>query len=363
VGPPAAREGVDPDEGGAGMIEIDGSHGEGGGQLLRMAVALSSVTRKPVAVDRIRAGRPNPGLAAQHVTALRAVAELASAEVEGLAIGSSRIAFRPGDLVGGDHAFDVGTAGSVTLVLQACLPVAFAAKTSTHLRIVGGTDVKWSPPLDYFARVFLPWIRRLGGQADLLSHRRGYYPRGGGEVEMAIQPTPSWSPVQLSEPGALERVRGVAHVSNLDEDIPKRMKAAALRRLHGVPDAKIEERAYPSEDAVGQGGAVVLWADREHTLLGADALAERGKSSERVGEEAAEALEAEILSGATVDVHAADQIVAYLALSDRPSSFMVREVSAHLRTMAWLLPQFLERSVEFQSIGELTRVKVGPKPA
>ena len=344
------------------MIEIDGSHGEGGGQLLRMAVALSAITNTPVTVDKIRAGRPNPGLAAQHVTAIQAVAKLAGAEVDGLTTGSPRIAFRPGTLAGGDHTFDVGTAGSVTLVLQACLPVAFAASASTHLRIIGGTDVKWSPPLDYFARVFLPWVRRLGGQADLLSHRRGYYPRGGGEVELSIQPTTSWSPVQLSEPGAVERVRGIAHVSNLPEDIPKRMKAAAIRRLHGIQDVKIEERAYPSEDAVGQGGALVLWAERERTLLGADVLAERGKASERVGEEAAELLEKEILSGATVDLHAADQIVTYLALSDRPSAFLVREAGAHLRSMAWLIPQFLPRSVEFQTIGELTRVKVGPKP-
>ncbi|HYM40746.1 MAG TPA: RNA 3'-terminal phosphate cyclase [Thermoplasmata archaeon] len=340
------------------MIEIDGSHGEGGGQLLRMAVALSALTCTPVTVNRIRAGRPNPGLAAQHVTALRAVAELASAEVRGLEVGSAEMTFTPGDLVGGDHAFDVGTAGSVTLVLQACLPVAFAANDSTHLRIIGGTDVKWSPPLDSFARVFLPWVRRMGGQADLLSHRRGYYPRGGGEVEVAVQPTAGWSPLVLSDAGAVERVRGIAHVANLPEDIPKRMKNAALRRLHGIPDSKVEERVYPGEDAVGQGGAIVLWAEQEHTLVGADCLAERGKSAERVGEEAAENLEAEIVSGATVDVHAADQIVVYLALADRPSSFLVREVTNHLRTMAWLVPQFLKRTIEFQTIGELTRVKV-----
>lgn len=343
------------------MIEIDGSHGEGGGQLLRMAVALSAVTRTPITVRRIRAGRPNPGLAAQHVTALRAVAGLASAEVRGLEIGSAELTFTPGDLVGGDRSFDVGTAGSVTLVLQACLPVAFAAKDSTHLRVVGGTDVKWSPPLDFFAKVFLPWIRRLGGQADLLSHRRGYYPRGGGEVEISVQPTASWSLLRLTEPGAVEHVRGIAHISNLSDDVARRMKEAAFRRLHGLPDTKIEERIYPGEDAVGQGGAVVLWAEREHTLLGADALAERGKSAERVGEEAAEKLEAEVLSGATVDTHAADQIVVYLALADGPSSFMVREVSSHLRTMAWLIPQFLKREIEFQTIGDLTRVKVaGP---
>ncbi len=343
------------------MIEIDGSHGEGGGQLLRMAVALSALTRKPVTVSRIREGRPNPGLAAQHVTALRAVSELASAQVSGLEPGSPRVIFEPGEVHGGDHAFDVGTAGSVTLVLQACLPVAFAAKEATRLRIVGGTDVQWSPPLDYFARVFLPLIRRLGGQADLLSHRRGYYPRGGGEVEIAIQPTAAWSPLVISDAGAVERVRGIAHASNLPADIPRRMKQAAIRGLHGISDVKIEEREYPGEDAVGQGGAVVLWVEREHALLGASALAERGKSSERVGEEAAEALQAEILSNATVDLHAADQIVAYLAQADRPSSFLVREVTAHLRTMAWLVPQFLGRTIEFQSIGDLSRVKVaGP---
>lgn len=343
------------------MIEIDGSHGEGGGQLLRTAVALSALTHKPVTVSRIREGRPNPGLAAQHVTALRAVGELASAQVGGLEIGSSKVVFEPGELRGGDHAFDVGTAGSVTLVLQACLPVAFAAKEATRLRIVGGTDVQWSPPLDYFARVFLPLVRRMGGQADLLSHRRGYYPRGGGEVEIVVQPTAVWSALVISDPGAVERVRGIVHVSNLPGDIPTRMKQAAIRGVHGIADVKIEERVYPSEDAVGQGGAAVLWVEREHALLGASALAERGKSAERVGEEAAAALEAEILANATVDVHAADQIVAYLALADRPSSFLVREVSLHLRTMAWLVPQFLGRAIEFQSIGDLSRVKVaGP---
>ncbi len=345
------------------MIDIDGSHGEGGGQLLRMAVALSAITRTPVTVRRIRAGRPNPGLAAQHVTALRAVAEFASAEVHGLEIGSAEVTFTPGDLVAGDHSFDVGTAGSVTLVLQACLPVAFAAKDSTHLRIIGGTDVRWAPPLDSFAKIFLPWIRRMGGQADLLSHRRGYYPRGGGEVEIAIQSTPAWSPIRISEPGAVERVRGIVHTANLSDDVARRMKEAAMRRLHGIPDVKIEERIYPGEDAVGQGGAVVLWAEREHTLLGADALAERGKSAERVGEEAAEKLEAEVLSGATVDMHTADQIVLYLALADGPSAFLVREIGGHLRSMAWLIPQFLKREIEFQSIGNLTRVKVaGPGP-
>ncbi len=313
-------------------------------------------------VLHVRAGRPNPGLAPQHVTAVRAVAELCSAEVDGLEVGSSEITFRPGTIVAGRHSFNVGTAGSVTLVLQACLPVAFAAPGGVQLTLTGGTDVQWSPPLDYFAHVLLPWIRRLGGTADLLLHRRGYYPRGGGSVEIVVQPAASWSKLQLLDPGPVQRIRGVAHVSKLPEDILRRMKHAAVRRLHGQQDVKIEDRLYAGEDAVGQGGALVLWAETERSLLGSSSLAERGKSSERVGEEAAAALAAEIASGAAVDIHAADQILPYLALADGASSFTVREVSGHLRSMAWLIPQLLGRTVEFQSLGLVWRAKVeGPR--
>ena len=344
------------------MIEIDGSTGEGGGQLLRMAVALAALRGVPVHVSRIRAGRPNPGLAPQHMAAVRAVAELSSAEVEGLEAGSSDLRFRPGTPVAGSHAFDVGTAGSIALVLQACLPVALSAPDAVRLRGRGGTDVRGSPPLDFLSRVFLPLLRRLGGNGDLLLLRRGYYPRGGGEVEIMTQPARAWSGFQASEPGARVRVRGIAHVSNLPVDIPKRMKHAAMRRLHGIEDLKVEERVYAGEEAFGAGGALVLWAESERSLLGASALAERGKSSERVGEEAAEELMADLTAGATLDVHAADQVVVYLALAHGPSAFLVREITGHLRTMAWLLPQFLGRTVEFQSVGPLWRVKVsGPK--
>ncbi|HEV8595749.1 MAG TPA: RNA 3'-terminal phosphate cyclase, partial [Thermoplasmata archaeon] len=144
------------------MIEIDGGHGEGGGQLVRNAAAMSAVTGKAVRVTNIRARRPNPGLAAQHVAALRALAAIANAEIEGLQPGSRQIVVRPGTLAGGKHRFDVGTAGAVTLVLQACLPPALLAPSPTELHLTGGTDVKWSPPLDYFRFVFLPLLERMG---------------------------------------------------------------------------------------------------------------------------------------------------------------------------------------------------------
>ena len=342
------------------MMEIDGAHGEGGGQLLRMAVAFSATQSVPVRVVRIRAGRPTPGLAPQHVAALGAVAALCNGEIDGLAVGSKEIAFRPGHITGGRHAFDVGTAGSVTLVLQACLPVAAAARETVRLRIQGGTDVRWSPPVDYLARVFLPLLRRIGGRVEIEVLRRGYYPRGGGAIEVVIEPTRTWAPYDVASRPAIHSVRGIAHVSNLGEDIPKRMKHAAVRRLHGVADVKIEERVYRGVEAAGQGGALVLWAEAGPTVLGASSLAERGKSSERVGEEAAAALVAEIQSGATLDVHAADQLLPYLAWPDRPSHFLVQGVSGHLETMAWLVPQFVPSKIEFASVGALHKVSVEP---
>ncbi len=342
------------------MIELDGAHGEGGGQLVRMAVALSVLTATPVRIVRIRAGRSTPGLAAQHVTAVNALAELCGGDVHGVEIGSSTLEFRPGTVAPGRYGFDVGTAGSVTLVLQAVLPVACSAPGTVRLRLVGGTDVRWSPPIDYFARVFLPLLRRLGAHVDVEVQRRGYYPRGGGVVEVVVEPTKAWSPIDPSEPGPVRRVRGIAHVSNLPEDIPKRMAHAAMRRLHGLADVKIEERLYRGEEAVGQGGALVAWAETESTFLGADSLAERGKSSDRIGEQVAATLRADLESGAVLDVHAADQLLVYLARASGPSQFRVREISGHLETMMWLLERFLASRFEVSRDGAGWRLAVAP---
>ena len=343
------------------MLEVDGSHGEGGGQLLRMSVALSVLTEQPIRVARIRAGRKNPGLAAQHATAVGALAKMCDAKVDGLRIGSSTITVQPGKIRPGAYSFDVGTAGSVTLVLQALIPVAAAAPGPVRLRVVGGTDVPWSPPADFFARVFLPLLRRVGGRVEVEVMRRGYYPRGGGIVETVVQPTREWSPLEFTELGKVERVRGIAHVANLPEEIPRRMKHAATRRLHGLADVKIEERIYRGEDAVGQGGALVLWAETDATVLGSDSLARRGASSEQVGEEAAGSLRAEIESGSTFDVHLTDQLLVYLARATGPSTFCARQISGHLDAMMWLLPQFLPCRFGVANEGPRMRVSVEPR--
>src|SRR3989441_3947832 len=261
------------------MIEVDGGEGEGGARPLGWAAALSAPTEAPVRVVGIGAGRPTPGLAAQHVIAIKAIAALCGAESTGVAVGAPSIEFRPGKLTPGRFSFDIGTAGSVTLVMQALLPVAAAARAPVQVRLIGGTDVRWSPPIDYFSRVFLALLRTLGGHADVEVPRRGYYPRGGGLVDAVIEPTRSWSPFHNPEADGTRRVRGIAHVSNLAEDIPKRMAHAALRRFHGIADVKIEQRVYRGEDAIGQGGALVLWAETDAGLLGAGSLVAVGKAS------------------------------------------------------------------------------------
>ncbi|OGS49598.1 MAG: RNA 3'-terminal-phosphate cyclase [Euryarchaeota archaeon RBG_16_68_12] len=341
------------------MITVDGSHGEGGGQIVRMAVALSALTTTPVRVVNVRAKRKNPGLAAQHSTAIQAVGKVCGARLEGVAVGSTALEFHPGTLRGGSFSFDVGTAGSITLVLQACLPAAFAAG-NVEITVRGGTDVPWSPPLDYFGHVFLRLLGKMGGRAKVDVAMRGYYPRGGGLVRVAVEEPPEWRPLRLAPRGDIERIAGRAHISNLPEAVVKRMKSAALQRLSGFSEVRVHDETLGPDRAVGPGGAIVLWADTPETVLGGSALAERGKRAEKVGEEAVVELLKEIEAGATLDVHAADQVLAYVAMAKEDSEFLVREVSEHTRTMMWLLGSFLGTQFEVVQTGGLQRVSVHP---
>lgn len=339
---------------------MDGSHGEGGGQLFRTALAMSALTGEAARIVNIRAGRPKPGLSSQHITAARAVASLCDGETEGLAPSSREVVFRPGILKGGSASLDVGTAGSVTLVLQACLLAAAFAKAPTELRIKGGTDVKWSPPADYFARVFLPHLARMGVHSELRVERRGYYPRGGGLVEVRVEPAASLRPLSLLTPGKVRQIGGRAHVSNLPAHIAHRMKTAALKSLMSLEEAKIEEVVYDQSQAVGPGGAIVLWGETENALLGSSGLAEKGVRAEDIGQKAAEALMADLKAGATMDVHAADQLLPYMALAQGSSSFLVREVTAHASTLIWLLTKFTGVDFRLGPLNGLTRIEVHP---
>jgi RNA 3'-terminal phosphate cyclase (ATP)/RNA 3'-terminal phosphate cyclase (GTP) len=322
------------------MREIDGAHGEGGGQLLRTACALSALTAEPVRLYHIRARRSPPGLAPQHLAAVRAVAELCGAQVEGLTRRSEEMVFRPGRRRGGEFRFDIGTAGSITLVLQAVLPVAFAGSEPVALHLVGGTDVKAAPPLDYFRYVMVPLLTDLGLNTEVRLVRRGYYPRGGGAIEVEVRPgTPR--PLHRERAGAVEEIRGVAHIANLPASIAARMQQAAMQILSGFPRVRIEPQVLGREQAIGAGGAIVLWARTAHTILGGSEVAQRGIPAETIAATAAQALRAELDAGATLDIHAADQLLIYLARARGTSQFLARALSSHAQTTMWLIEQFL----------------------
>ena len=342
------------------MIEIDGSHGEGGGQLVRTAAALAAVTGKAARVSNIREKRPNPGLAAQHVTALQALAAISGARIDGLSPGSRQISVTPSALRGGRHRFDVGTAGSVTLVLQACLPAALLAPEPTELHLIGGTDVKWSPPLDYFRFVFLPLLARMGGRVEVDALKRGYYPRGGGQVLVKVTPAAGFQPLVVEPPGNLKRICGIAHAANLPPEVAQRMKQSAARQFVAIAEAKIEGQSLGNAQAVGSGGAVVLWTEHENTVLGADALAEKGTPAEKVGEEAGEELLSDLKAHASLDVHASDQVLIYAALAKGESRFSAREVSSHALTSMWLIEAFLDVEFETVQVGGRVQFRVMP---
>ena len=322
------------------MMEIDGSHGEGGGQVLRTAVSLSAVLREPVRVTGIRAGRPNPGLAAQHVAGIGAVAELCDAEVDGVSVGSEEVTFRPGALVGGEFDFDIGTAGSTSLVLQACLLPAAFSKSLVTLTLKGGTDTKWSPPVDFMRLVHTPIVRRMGVSIDIDLVHRGFYPEGGGEIVARIDPCPGIRGVDLGHRGGFLRVSGVAYAQNLPEHVISRTKHAALKALVEHKNIKVDSER---SSGVSTGAGVVLAAEYENTVLGASVLGKRGLKAETLGETCATDLAETMRSGATVDEHMLDQILPYMALAKEESVILAEELTGHAETNMWVVERFLGR--------------------
>ncbi len=329
-------------------MRIDGSYGEGGGQVLRTSLALSSILGRPVEIYNIRARRKNPGLAAQHLTGVRALSQITGAAVEGEKIGSQVLRFQPQGLKGGNYAFDVGTAGSISLVLQALIPTLAFAQEPSELNLKGGTHVQWSPPFHYLKEVFLHLGARLGLRCSLHLDCWGFYPRGGGQVRARIEPLKALRGLELMERGRLLDIFGVSAVANLPLSIAERQRDRALKVLgqNGL-DARIEAMEVK---AFGQGTALFLLAEFERFRAGFSALGERGKRAERVAEEACEEFFQFMDSGACLDPHLADQIVLYLALADGDSLFTTSCITQHLLTNLWVLDQFL--GLKYEVVGE-----------
>lgn len=321
------------------MIDIDGSYGEGGGQILRTALALSCLTGKAFRIIDIRKERKKPGLMPQHLLAVRAAAHIARAEVDGDAAGSTQLHFAPGGVRNGVFHFDIGTAGSVPLVLQTViLPLLFAGGRSTVV-LTGGTHVPFSPSYHYLSEVFAPMLARLGGRIDLSGDSFGFYPRGGGCVRCTVEAVKSLAPLTIARPGRFLRVNGISAVGNLPAAIALRQRQAALAILDG---AGIEAEIGLAEVSTpGKGTFIFLRGESEVALSGFTALGAIGKRAEMVGEEAARELLAFHRTGAALDQHLADQLIPYLALAPGESSFTTSCVTRHLLTNLWVAGRFI----------------------
>jgi len=332
------------------MIKLDGSFCEGGGQIVRTALALSVITGKPFEVNYIRKGRPRPGLKNQHLFCIKALKQLCDAKVYGDFLGSEKIKFSPGKINAKNLEIDIGTAGSITLLLQSLLlPCIFAGK-KVKIEITGGSDVKWSMPVDYVKEVFLPQLRRFA-DINLIVGKRGYYPKGGGKISLIVKPyaEEKEKKIKLIEQNNLVQIKGISHASaDLEKaNVAERQSKAAsliLAKLGCPVNIRVEYSRTPS---IGSG--ITLWAVfskqdeidfNNPVILGADSLGERGKRAEEVGIEAAKKLLEEIKTGAAVDRNLADNLVPFLGLVG--GSIRTSEITNHTKTNIYVVKKFLK---------------------
>lgn len=322
------------------MIKIDGSYGEGGGQILRSAVALSCIAGEDVEIYNIRANRPKPGLKAQHMKGVEAAKLLCDADVEGLRIGSTRLVFRPGKVRVRDLKIDIGTAGSIALILQTILPPLLHTGKECRLIITGGTDVSWSPSIDYFRFVTAKVLEEMGAKVNVELIRRGYYPKGGGEVIIEIGET-TLTGRKFSEKKT-DVVYGVSHCSNLPAHVAERQARTAKKIL--------ESNGYSAEiktevsRGFSTGSGITLFT----TYKGSVALGEKGKPAERVGEEAAHEILEELNRRGAFDRHLADQVMIPAVVAKGETEYTATEITLHTRSNAYVINSFFDGAAKIE---------------
>jgi RNA 3'-phosphate cyclase len=321
------------------FIEVDGSRGEGGGQILRTAVAFSAILRKPVRVSNIRAGRSEPGLKRQHVSALGVLSRVFGGELTGAVEGSSVVSFNPSVPRPSSISIDMGTAASITLVLQAVVPAVALNRVGLKLGLTGGTDVPWSPTYDYFDRVVRPVFGSVGIRFDLTASRRGYYPRGGGKVDATMMACERLSSVALEERRSIPGARVVSRCGGLPRHVAERQLNSASKALESAGFCVLgSEVAAESSDSPGS--SILVYCTDGRVNLGADGLGARGKPAEEVGVEAASRFIAAAKSGASLDSNLADMLLPLLSLAAEPSKARIPEATEHLRSGLDLAAQF-----------------------
>jgi len=336
------------------IIEIDGSYLEGGGQIVRTATSLSAITQKPCRIFNIRANRPNPGLQAQHLYGLRALAKLCNAELKGDKLGSKEIVFIPKKLKGGEVEVKIPTAGSTGLVFQILsLPSAFCEK-EVHIKITGGaTYGKFAPPMDYIELVLLRILEKMGYKCEIEIKKHGFYPKGGAQVEINIEPCKKFLPLELKERGKFIKIKGISVASEFlrKRKVAERQKQAVENVLDKACDIEI---IY--DKTLNPGSGITLAIVCENTILGANAIGEKGKTAEEVGKQAANEILTLLNTQACLDEHAADQVLPFIAIAGK-GEITVSKITKHCLTNAWVIEKFLPIKFEFQgNLGESGKI-------
>ncbi len=329
------------------VIVLDGSQGEGGGQVLRTAVALAALTGQAVRVENIRARRKNPGLQRQHLVAIQAAAQLCCAELSGAQLHSRSLEFRPGKIQCGKFRFQIGTAGSCSLVLQTLLPPLWHAPGNTQVEVHGGTHNPLAPPFEFLRDTFAATLARLGVQLGLELVRPGFYPAGGGCIRANVQPVKRWTPLKLTQPGEPQIEKALVLISRLPSHIAQREKRRLVERLSLEPE---QVEIVRRDDSLGPGNAVLVYVNTGLVMEVFTGFGQRGKPAPQVADEAAgqalEFLEAQVPVGPWL----ADQLLIPLALCGQ-GEFLTCQPSLHTKTNAQVIQRFLPVEFQFQQRG------------
>jgi len=330
------------------MLKIDGSMKSGSGTILRLSLALASIMGEELYIFNIRKKRSKPGLRPQHLESVLTAARITNAEVKGARVGSQELRFKPRTIRGGSYVAEIGTAGSIPMLFMSILPICLFADKPIKVTVrKGGTDTRHAPTINFMRFVFLPILKLMGVNARITIKRYGYYPIGLGEATLEVEPVKKLKPLKLGERGRFLGIKGYSVCTFLkDRRVADRQASAAKKVLGSKGYSADIEVVYDFSNPRQKGSSIVLWAEYSSgARLGSDSIGEIGKTSEKVGSEAAEKLLLELESGATVDIHLADMLIPYIALADPGSIYLTREMTDHTDTNIWLVEEILGRKI------------------
>ncbi len=346
---------------GKDIVSIDGSHMEGGGQIIRTAVGLSALTSRPVEISNIRAGRPRPGLMAQHLEGIKAAAQLTGGRLEGGVLGSTKISFYPGDRMADRVSISIGTAGSLGLIFQIMSIPACRAEQETVVSISGGgTWGKWAPPLLYIKYVLLNVLSKMGYRAGIRIIKDGFYPAGGAKAEITFYACKGLKPLVMEKTGEIKHIGGmsVASTGLQNYRIAEKQAREAEKTLKASGFSALVKEMYVKSDSPGSG--IILYASDGNNIIGSDSVGERGKSGEAAGREAASGLLKTLASGASADAHLSDQLLPFMAICSE-SKITAPEITGHARTNMWVIEKFLPVKFRIDSGSIPVSISCAPK--